>query len=387
MRMQPTAVLATMTGRDRPGVTASVFAALAAFDVDVRDVEQILIRDRFVLSVLLDLRGDPSALRASLTRAAAALGMDIEVVVADPTAQPPADRTARMHVVILSRLLRPGALGHVAQHITDLGANIELISRVADQPAPALELLVRSPSPARLRGTLVRAAKDLGFDIAVQPAMLRQRAKRVVMLDVGAALLPADAPEPLDALARRAGVGAEKAAIDKREAAGEVSCVEALGEKAALLAGLAVRDLEAVARRAALRGEARDVIAELRTLGYRVGAVSSDLDVGIDRVMVDVGVDFVAANQLEIRDGVVTGRLVEPLVDRAGKAAALVRFAERHQVPLSQTVAVGAGVNDLDLLQTAGMAIACTGAVSFRDSVLFALGVGDDVRETAPVRS
>jgi len=87
-----------------------------------------------------------------------------------------------------------------------------------------------------------------------------------------------------------------------------------------------------------------------------------------------------------VRDGVVTGRLVEPVVDRAGKAAALVRFAERHQVPLSQTVAVGTGVNDLDLLQTAGLAIACTGAVPYPDSVLFALGVGDDVQETARAR-
>src|SRR5579875_145860 len=158
--MQPTAVLATLTGRDRPGVIASVFAALAAHDVEVRDVEQIVVRGRLVLSLLFDLRGDPSALRGSLTKAATALGMDSEVVVADPARHRAPDRAARMHVEVLGRLLRPGALGHVAQHIADLGANVESISRITEQPIPVLELLVRSPSPARLRGALVRAAKE-----------------------------------------------------------------------------------------------------------------------------------------------------------------------------------------------------------------------------------
>jgi phosphoserine phosphatase len=206
------------------------------------------------------------------------------------------------------------------------------------------------------------------------------------MLDVTSALLAEDAPDPLDALARRAGTTAQKKAIDEREADGEIVCADALRAKAALFAGLSVRDLEASGRTAAVRQEAGEVVAALRTLGYRVGAVSSDLGVGIERVIGDLGVDFVAANQLEVRDGVVTGQLVEPLVDRPGKAAALVQFAELHQVPLSQTVAVGAGVNDLDLLQTAGLAIACTGAVFYLDTVLFALGVGDDVRATIRIR-
>ena len=86
-------MLATITGRDRPGVTAAFFAALAAHDVDVRDVEQVVIRDRLILAVLFDLRGDPGALRNSVSQAAGALGMECEVAVADGTATRRADRT------------------------------------------------------------------------------------------------------------------------------------------------------------------------------------------------------------------------------------------------------------------------------------------------------
>jgi phosphoserine phosphatase len=379
--MHPTAVLATLTGRDRPGVTASVFAALAAYDVDVRDVEQIVIRDRLVLSVLFDLRGDPAALRASLTKAASALGMDSEVVIADPgPSHGAADRRARTHVVLLGQLLRPGALGHVAQYIADLGANIESISRVADQPAAVLELVVRSPSPARLRGTLVRTAKDLGFDIAAQPAVLRWRPKRLVLLDVTTALVPADVADPITQLAERAGREAECAAIAAREAAGELDCAEALRAQAELLAGLAVRDLE---RAVPVCEEAREAIAALRALGFRVGAVCGDPGFDVRRLAEELCLDFAAGNRFEARDGVLTGRLAEPLADRAGKAAALVRFAEQYRVPLSQTVAVGAGANDLDLLQTAGLAVACTGAVSLPDLLRCVLGAGEDVREAA----
>jgi phosphoserine phosphatase len=134
-----------------------------------------------------------------------------------------------------------------------------------------------------------------------------------------------------------------------------------------------------------LRRDAREVVSALHRLGYAVGAVCSDVGFSPDRLRDELGLDFVAANQFEVRDGVLTGGLSEPVIDRAGKAAALAHFAGLHGVPLAQTVAVGAGVNDLDLLQTAGMALACTGASSrpddYLDSVLFVLGAGVDAAE------
>src|SRR6476659_8671432 len=113
--MRPTSVLATVTGRDRPGVTAAFFAALAAHDVDVRDVEQVVIRDRLVLTVLFDARGDTTSVRNSVSMTATALGMDCEIAIADHggSARPPAAGD-RHHVIVLGRPLRPGAVSHVA---------------------------------------------------------------------------------------------------------------------------------------------------------------------------------------------------------------------------------------------------------------------------------
>src|SRR4051812_17827558 len=143
--MQPTSVLATISGRDRPGVTASIFAALAAHDVDVRDVEQVVIRDRLILAVLFDLRGDPGALRSSLSQAAHALGMESEVAVADEAPHPSRpDRSSRSHVIVMGRPLRAGALGHVTQRIADVGANIESVTQLSTEPAASLEMVVRA---------------------------------------------------------------------------------------------------------------------------------------------------------------------------------------------------------------------------------------------------
>ena len=121
----PTAVLATVTGRDRPGVTAAFFAALAAHDVDLRDVEQVVIRDRMVLAVLLELQGEVSALRSSVVSAAHALGKECEVAAAqDSRAARRSAGRARSHVIVLGHPLRPGALSSVTQRIADLGGNI-----------------------------------------------------------------------------------------------------------------------------------------------------------------------------------------------------------------------------------------------------------------------
>lgn len=391
--MQPTTVLATISGRDRPGVTASIFAALAAHDVEVRDVEQVVIRDRLLLAILLDLRGEPAALRNSLCQAARALGLESEVVVADGRRGDRPDRASRSHVIVIGRPLRPGALGQVAQCIADAGANIESIGQLSTEPAASVEMTVRSPDAAVLRVGLVQAAEETGLDIAVEPAGLRRRAKRLVVLDVDSTLIR---DEAIDVLAERAGVGTEVAAITERAMAGELDFAASLRARVSLLAGLTAADLDAVRDSLRLTPGARTFVRTLRRLGFHVGVVSGGFTFVTDRFVAELELDFAAANELEVVDGVVTGRLVGPLLDRAGKAAALERFAAQFGVPLSQTVAVGDGANDIDMLEVAGLGVAFNAKSALRDAadtavnlpyldtVLFVLGIsGDDVREAA----
>jgi phosphoserine phosphatase len=392
--MNPTTVLATISGRDRPGVTAAFFAALAAYDVEVRDVEQVVIRDRLLLAVLFEFRGDSGALRSSVSQAARALGMESEVTIAEnsPATRRP-ERSSRSHVIVIGRPLRPGALSHVAQRIADVGGNIEMVTQLSTEPAASIELVVRAPDPVRLRAALVQAAEDTGVDVAVEPAGLRRRAKRLVVLDVDSTLIR---DEAIDVLAERAGVGAEVAAITERAMAGHLDFASSLKARVSLLAGLPLREVEAVRDGLRLTPGARTFVRTLRRVGYHVGVVSGGFTFFTDRFVRELELDFAAANELEIVDGVLTGRIVGPVLDRAGKAAALRRFAAQYSVPLSQTVAVGDGANDIDMLETAGLGVAFNAKSALRDAadtavnlpyldtVLFVLGISDeDVREAA----
>ncbi|HEY8301563.1 MAG TPA: ACT domain-containing protein [Jatrophihabitans sp.] len=383
--MRPTPVLATLTGRDRPGVTAAFFAALAAHDVDVRDVEQGVIRERLTLSVLVDLRGDSAALRKSIARAAEALGMACEIVVADD-----ADRAgsalfaglngSRSHVVVLGHPLRSGAVGHIAQLIADTGGNIETVSQLSTAPVSALELVVRTPDDGgALQAALVEAAPHAGVGLAVEHVRLRRSAKRLVAVGLG---LLVEAPDPLERLAEHHGLAAQSAALAARAAAGELSRSEALRAHAGLLAGLPADHLDAIRDRARPVPGAQRFVSTLRRLGYQVGAVTTGVGAVALPVLGGLGVDLIAGNELEIVDDVLTGALVGEIVDDRTTVDALARYADQQAVPRSQTVAIGDGRHDRGLLSSAGLAVAVTARpdVPFFDDVLFVLGITGDER-------
>ena len=389
--MEPTNVLATVTGRDRPGVTAALFSALAAHDVDIRDVEQVVIRDQLILAILMELRGDSGALRASMSSAANALGMDCEVVLTGDAAPgrgsdlaPGEGGRSRNHIIVLGHPLRPGSIADVTQRIADLGGNIESIAQLSTEPASSIELVVSVDDAHELRQALVQAAEDTGLDIAMEPAGLRRRAKRLVVLDVDSTLIR---EEGIDALAAEYGVGAEVAAVTERAMAGELDFAQSLHTRVGLLAGLPIDRVHAVRDRLNLTEGADTFVRTLKRLGYHVGVVSGGFTVFTDRFVAELGLDFAAANTLEVVDSRLTGRVIGPIVDRAGKADALRTFADRFGVPLSQTVAVGDGANDIDMLEAAGLGIAfnakaalrasadATVNLPFLDTVLFVLGI------------
>ena len=151
--MHPHSVLVTVTGYDRPGVTSALFAALAAHDVEVLDVEQVVISDRLVLGVVLALHGDPAPLRRAVTHAAEALGTEVEVTITEDPDDVPTRVPPRHHVLVLGRPLRAGAVGEMARRIAELGGNIDSIVRLtppAGHRAGAGRLR-RRPAPARRR--------------------------------------------------------------------------------------------------------------------------------------------------------------------------------------------------------------------------------------------
>jgi phosphoserine phosphatase len=375
--MRPTTVLATITGRDRPGVTAAFFASLAAHDVDLRDVEQVVLRDRLHLAVLLELRGDTGALRASVTSAAAALGMDSEVGLAEELPAP--TRSSCSAVTVLGCPLRAGALGAMAQRIADLGDNIESVVQLPSDRTGGVEMLVRTADPNALRTEVFGTAQEVGVDVAVEPAGQVRRSKRLVLLDLEATLVP-DAR--LASLAERAGVGSRVGGLPARRRSGEAAAGEWVREQASLLAGLPEHQVWGLCDRLRPAPGAAASIRSLRRSGFAVGLISDGPRVVADRFVRELRLDFAVANDLEVRDGTLTGRLIGPPLDGARKAAALHSFAADRNVPMDQTVAAGRS-SELELLATAGLAVAFCGrspedAAGNLDRVLFLLGVPAD---------
>jgi phosphoserine phosphatase len=223
--------------------------------------------------------------------------------------------------------------------------------------------------------------------VAVQRGGLHRRAMRLVLMDVDSTLV---AGEVIDLLAERAGCAQEVAGLTEAAMRGQLDFTAALHERVALLAGLRLADVEAVRAGLRLAPGARTLIRTLKRLGYRCGVVSGGFTQFTDGLAADLGLDFAAANTLEIAGGRLTGRVTGPVIDRAGKASALRRFAAETGIPLSQTVAVGDGANDLDMIAAAGLGIAfnakpavrdaadATVSVPHLDAILYLLGISSD---------
>jgi phosphoserine phosphatase len=365
---RPSAVL-TVSGPDRPGVTARLFTALAAAgdgapDVEVVDVEQVVVHGQLVLGIVVAAaaaveRGvDEATLVAELGRLAARVaadtGMQVTVEPAGHAAgQGPGGRAH--HVILLGRPVSPAAVAGAATAIAGTGANIDAIRRLSDYPVTSLELTVSGAEATELRTVLAAVAAETGTDIAVERVGLARRSKRLIVLDVDSTLVRG---EVIDELAARAGRAAEVARITAAAMNGELDFAESLRARVAALAGLPVEVLDEVHEALVLTPGARTLIRTLQRLGFRCGIVSGGFTQITDRLAESLGLDFAAANTLEVADGRLTGGLVGEIVDRAGKARALARFAGEYGIPLEQTVAVGDGANDLDMLNAAGLGIA-----------------------------
>jgi phosphoserine phosphatase len=364
-------LLITVTGRDRPGVTSRLFSVLAAHDLSVLDAEQVVIRGRLVLGVLLSCGSAPdlTAIHRQVTAMAADLGLEAEITAGSAE---PALRRGSLHVTVLGRPLVPAAIAGIAGRIAASGANIDRISRLAHRPVTCIEFDISGADPAVLRADLARESVERGVDVAVQRAGLHRRAMRLVVMDVDSTLVSGEA---IDLLAVRAGCAAKVAEVTAAAMRGELDFAAALRERVALLAGLEASVIDEVRAQLRLTPGARTLIRTLRRLGYRCGIVSGGFTQFTDVLAADLGLDYAAANTLEIDGGQLTGQLTGAVIDRAGKARALRDFATRAGVPLSQTVAVGDGANDLDMIAAAGLGIAFNAKPAVRDAADASLSV------------
>lgn len=393
--VKPTPVLITVTGPDKPGVTSVLMGALAAQQVSLLDVEQVVINDRLTLGVMVSTDTDPEGVQDVVEQAMGSIGMDVIVEVGGT---PAGHRPSTHAVVLLGSPVTAKAFRAVAAELAGQGGNIDSIRGVADYPVTGLELMVSVggrnsvAADADLRKGLASVAARHGVDIAVERGGLARRAKRLVVFDVDSTLIQG---EVIEMLAAHAGREAEVAAVTEAAMRGELDFAESLRERVAALEGLDARVLDDVAASLQLTPGARTTIRTLHRMGYRCGVVSGGFRQVIDGLAHDLELDFVRANTLEVVDGKLTGRVIGEIIDRPGKARALRAFADQVGVPMEQTIAVGDGANDIDMLSVAGLGIAFNAKPALRevadaalshpflDAVLFILGVTRDEIEAA----
>lgn len=358
----------TISGKDRPGVTAAFFRVLSANGVQLLDVEQSQFRGYLSLAAFVGITEERIALiTQGLKDTLSGYGQSVSVELQD-TAQSSRPRSTH-EIIVLGNPVEATDISRIGQTLADYGANIDTIRGISDYPVTGLELKVTVSNPrpgggVPLRKALAQLTPELGVDIAIERAGLMRRSKRLICFDCDSTLITG---EVIEMLAAHAGREAEVALVTERAMRGELDFEESLRERVKALAGLDASVIDEVARDIVLTPGARTTIRTLKRLGYKTAVVSGGFIQVLEGLAEDLELDYVRANTLEIVDGKLTGRVIGKVVDRAAKAEFLQEFAADSGLEMHQTVAVGDGANDIDMISAAGLGIAFNAKPALRE--------------------
>lgn len=364
-------VLINLSGHDRPGITSAMTEILAGYGVQVLDIGQAVIHDTLALGLLVHLPSEAqhSPVLQEMLFKAHEWGMQIRftpVAEASYAHWVAGQGKNRYIVTLLGRQITAEQIARVTRTVAENGLNIDRIHRLsgrvsrsemANPGRACVEFSVRGEAldTAELRRHFLALSGELEVDIAVQEDNIYRRNRRLVVFDMDSTLIET---EVIDELAREAGVGEEVAAITEQAMCGELDFTQSFQARVALLQGLDASVLERVAQRLPITEGAEKLVATLKSLGYRTAILSGGFTYFGRYLQDKLGIDEVHANELEIEDGKVTGRVVGRVVDGDCKAELLQEIAKKEGFSLEQAIAVGDGANDLPMLGLAGLGIA-----------------------------
>jgi len=351
-------VIVTVSGRDRPGITAAFTNVLIAHQVEVADIDQATLQDFLALTFLLDL-SDADVRKDTVLKdllfEANRLGMVLNFQL---LSERELREKKEKNLFVLTFFGDTNALAQIASVLGEERANIEKITNLSRYDASCMELTINVrgiASLSRLKERLMSVSHSLGIDIAFQKREAYRKGKRLVFFDMDDTLIDG---EVIDEMARAAGVYEEVSRVTEKAMRGDLDFEDSLRQRVGLLKGLPVSDLERIRDGLKVSEGAEQLVKTLKALGYAVGVVSGGFTFFADHLAARLGLDFTHANELEVTGGVVTGRVVGEVIDGAAKAKIVNTVANERGIMLDQTVAIGDGVNDSLMLGQAGLGIA-----------------------------
>ncbi|MBT4928910.1 phosphoserine phosphatase SerB [Porticoccaceae bacterium] len=364
-------LLINVFGEDKPGVTSAVTSLLSNFDVTILDIGQAVIHDQLNLGLLAAIPSEASSddLMAQVQACSTELNMRVKFLpISEGRYQQWVEQQGKpRHIVtLLARKIEAQHLAALTAVVSRYQLNIDKIVRLSGRidlheteelGRACVEFSVRGEAsdPQAFKKSLLELAHQYDIDIAFQEDNIFRRNRRLVVFDMDSTLIDA---EVIDELAIEAGVGQQVAEITEAAMQGKLDFKQSFEQRLALLEGLDASVLQKIAQRLQLNEGAEHLISTLKKLGYKTAIVSGGFSFFGEYLQEILGVDYVYANQLDIENGKVTGRVRGDIIDGQRKADLLRELAERDGLMLEQVIAVGDGANDLPMLDIAGLGIA-----------------------------
>lgn len=348
--------LILVSGVDRPGITSTVINKLAEFSINILDIKQIVVGDRLLQTIQIKLLPDHAiALEEDLQKLAEEIDVDIAIDFTQVDDQ--LSEKQRAFFMLVENNLDPKKLAHLTNFIQSINGNITSmeIEKIQNLTSLTFQADFQSFDFLGIKQKVKELALSNNLDIYFDIELLNNGDRKLFVFDMDSTLI---GQEVIDQIAEKAGVFKEVSEITLAAMEGRIDFIQALKQRVALLKNTPSTVLSEVTAALTFNPGVLATISQIKKAGHKVAVVSGGFTNVITEPLKEIKVDYIYANELEIKESKLTGNLIGEIMDAAGKANSLKLSAEIEGIPLSNVVVVGDGANDLEMMAIAGHSFA-----------------------------